>query len=59
MPWDILFITKDPEGSKGKNAPRELAPCPALQAGQNNLQADMLPPGDPLAAAGSMIILRT
>jgi len=34
-------------------------PRPALQAGQNNLRAGILPPGDPLAAAGSMIILRT
>lgn len=34
-------------------------PRPGRQAGQNNLQVGILPPDDPLAAAGSMIILRT
>ncbi|MFZ0051684.1 MAG: hypothetical protein WAK96_07890 [Desulfobaccales bacterium] len=34
-------------------------PRPGCQAGQNNLQVGILPPDDPLAAAGSMIILRT
>jgi len=34
-------------------------PRPGRQAGRNNLHVGILQPDDPLAAAGSMIILRT
>ncbi len=39
--------------------PGDWPPAVPFQAGQKNLHAGILPPGDPLAAADSMIILRT
>ena len=51
--FELTFIYRK------KRCQQLYGPRPGRQSGQNNLQVGILQPDDPLAAAGSMIILRT